>query len=262
MAWKNVKRGFRKFAKKAKRVVGRAVKSRYGTFSKPKINNIVRDVAMLKTLVNAEKKHIETLVSSDVQIGQVDGGNTGAYIVDITPTISQGDGSSQRNGDSLKITGMLLEGMAYGQASTSQPIRIVMDLWTVPNQPSVTMNTTTLGEIFNNSPISQVIDASSLRNPDYFRKYRKIATKSIYLTQDSFSGQTICRQWKLFMKLQHHLHYVVGGAAITSGQIFATVRCDSGNKNVSNSGLPRIPTGIANTGAVWQMHSRYYYTDN
>ena len=52
---------------------------------------IARDVAYLKSMINAEKKHLRTDVEN-VVMGQVNGNSNGYYVVDVSPAPSQGTG--------------------------------------------------------------------------------------------------------------------------------------------------------------------------
>lgn len=259
----NFRRKAGRYIQRAGKVVGKAMRMRYGTWKKPKISNIVKDVSFLKSVINVEKKRVDTLPISDQTVGQVNGNSGGSLCIDLTPTISQGQTSSTRNGDSIKITGILLQGQFYGMGSHTSKTKLIMEIWMCPNRPAETINSVTLTNLFNTNPISQVIDYNSLRNPDYFANYKRIAVIRTTVAYDNFSGQIGVATFKKFIKLDHHLRYFKDGAAITDGQWFCTVRADNGNNSASTaSTLPRLSVTPINTGVWCQLYQRVYYVDN
>ena len=69
-----------------------------------------------------EKKYAEISVTG--LVGQVEGSLTGALISDITPNIGQGDGESQRIGNSITGTGLVFKQQFIKQAAGIGPRRM------------------------------------------------------------------------------------------------------------------------------------------
>ena len=80
----------RRYAKKAKKVA----KRRYfkgGKYRKPNIVNMAKDMSMLRGMLNSEKKQYTVSTGSSwYKVGQVDGNNSGHYIVGFSPNLPFG----------------------------------------------------------------------------------------------------------------------------------------------------------------------------
>ena len=78
-------------------------------YRKPKVN--VRRLANQVARINMERKDSGWIASTEIVVGQVIGSaanavQSGHYTTSLAPTPSQGDSGSQREGDSISITGM------------------------------------------------------------------------------------------------------------------------------------------------------------
>ena len=95
-------KSYRKQIKRAVRASASAVKGRYFEgkgFSRPRVSNIVRDVSMLKQMVNAEKEVFaaQTIAGSAF--------SPTAPLVTVITNVTEGTGHGQRDGESIKLHG-------------------------------------------------------------------------------------------------------------------------------------------------------------
>jgi len=105
------------WAKKKARQATKAAGKRYGVSygrrgvraSKNSMSKIAKDVMMIKASLNVEKKYIDSGEVIKGGVGQVDVNAQGYLPLDLTPILSQGVGESQRVGNSVKMTGIVLK---------------------------------------------------------------------------------------------------------------------------------------------------------
>lgn len=250
MAYKNKKQV--PFHKRISRQIRRGVKSRYGSWSKPKISKIASDVAMLKHLVNVEKKRTDVTLSAPTGLGQFANeglATTGAYITRITPTIAQGVADNQRTGNSLKIVSAMININFVQQSANHNSQRLT---WYVINIPEEDMPTSSvLTKFLEENPFSGVIDYNSSRDPEYFTQFKIVRSGSVYLKADpTHLAPAMSANVKCPLKLNHHLKYNSNATSdSTKNQFYILVVADRGDVSL-------------NTGATIQYNTRWYYTDN
>jgi len=269
MAWK---KNLKKYARKGAKVVGRAIKKRYVGKKGVRIGRIVKDVAMIKRMINAEKKRIDTMtgyISTASQFTCNAAGtnlDTGYIIKELTPLIAPGTSASQRNGDSVKLSSMQLQLQFAGQANLNQPCRLIVELWKHKTE-YVTTDSTTMFRLFNTNAISGWTDTGALRNQDYFSDFVCLGRKSIYMPADNYAGQVLNKDILWRKKLNSHVRYLSGGTTIVQGQIFMTIRASVGNKGSANATTGFTPWSTpplltATSGVNVYAACRYYYYDN
>ena len=108
---------------KAKKYMGKQIKrgvafakKRYTTKGKANVGAIVKDVMMLKRMINVEKKRVDNSLLVPASFGASAGaGVSGYYATIITPSIAQGLTGATRNGNSLKITSACID-LFFGQS--------------------------------------------------------------------------------------------------------------------------------------------------
>ena len=97
---------YKKFIKRVAKKAGRMIKKRYFKgkgYSRPKIGQMVKDVQFLKSIVNAEKhKQVYASTTETNYVGQVNANSSGHWALDVTPNLTQGVGTSNRIGSSIK----------------------------------------------------------------------------------------------------------------------------------------------------------------
>lgn len=240
------------FHKRVSRQIRRGIKSRYGTWAKPKAGGIFKDVAMLKSLINTEKKRTDVTLSTPAKIGQyadLSAATTGVYVVRLTPTIAQGVQNNQRSGNSLKIVSAMINMHFTQQTLTTESIRLRWYILNIPEEdmPLGSVETKFLEE----NPFSGVIDYNSSRDPEYFTQFKIVRSGNVFLKADATHiARTSSANIKCPLKLNHHLKYNSNSTSdSTKNQFYLYVVADSGDNSL-------------NTGAQVQFNTRWYYTDN
>ena len=205
---------------------------------------------MLKSLINVEKKRKDRSLSSPTQLAQyASAGAAGYFCNDITPSIAQGVGASQRTGNSVKLTSMCLDIQFKQDSATKNQVMLRYYILNV-KEANTTVNEAGL-ELLEPNPFSSVRDFHSNRDPEHFTKYRIIKSGVCKVAADfTHLNETSYKQIKIPLKLNHHLKYQSGSSNDSvKNTFFLLVVADTGN----------IST---NTGIIIQYNARFYYTDN
>jgi len=259
---------FRKALKKAYTGAKKAVKKRYGLNKKSKTlkyGQMAKDMMMLKQMVNAEKQ-IFNFKPSEFSVGQVNYNTTGAYLMDITPLIPQGD---SRKGLSVKLSSALYQFQITQQVNGTIANRVCIEFWLNKGQPLSA--TDLLPQVYNNATFSNVIDFNSPRNADRYSDYKLLRKVVKYLPADPNPGDAPTITFDVpfsFNRGQgHHIRLVssISGTPqndITNGQIFMTMRLEHGNNSTLASPLTSIPVVTAQSGASVRFAYRTWYYDN
>lgn len=250
----------RKFVKRGARAVGKLAKKRYAPKGKLAMGQIVKDVMMLKKLVNVEKKRFD-LVASSASIAQVNGLSSNAfYVQDLTPIPISGSGYNQRSGASIKIVSGFMKLQVWQQINNNHTMKFRLELWKVKGETVTPSNM--VSQLYLLNQANGLIDSNSLRNPDYFGDAKKILTKSFTL-KSQFSNDVAITDVKIPIKLQHHVRYDTDTTTVVDGQIFMLILADSGNKSSSVvSTTPNIPITAINSGALFNQDIKWYFVDN
>lgn len=240
------------FHKRVSRFVRKTVKKNYGTFAKPKLSNIAKDISMLKHLVNVEKKKTDVTLSTPTGIGQFQQtslATTGCFVQRLTPTIAQGVASNQRTGNSLKLVSAMVNMNFVQQTSNADSMKLK---WYIINVPEEDMGLSDVeNKFFEENPFSGVIDYNSSRDPEYFTQFKVVRTGNVYLKADpTHLTPSSNANVKCPLRLNHHLKYNANDTEVsTKNQFYLYIIADRGDIN-------------ANTGATIQYNTRWYYTDN
>lgn len=257
--------GIKRVARNIKKAVGKAIKKRYYPKGQVKYGTIYKDVMMLKKMVNAEKKSISVNLNNQV-FGQVLGNSAGYHSNDITPIPVQGSGSSQRNGNSIKICSWHMTAQIIQQANAVGETNYKMYMFHIKGNPLASPGTFVSEYWGNNNFVGgggQIVDYNSQITPTEFNNARLLYFRSFKIKPDSISGQTGFRTINIGGKLQHHVRYNGDLNTLNSGQIYLVVLADSGNCSPTVvSTLSNIPQSAVNTGCTMNYHLRWYYYDN
>nr|UOF81912.1 capsid protein [Cressdnaviricota sp.] len=277
-----LKRAVKRVAKKAYRAVKRAAKKRYVTKTGKgiRVSQVVKDVAMLKRMVNAEKKQLQykSLATSPPQVGQVNGNASGHFIMDITPIIAEGVASYQRTGGSVKWNSSYLEFMFNKNTAGGQAQTFIIEFWKVNNQPYTAtqlQNGTLISDLFepngyvtnSSGGAVSIYDSVASRDQDTFKNFRRIGYRKVYFPMAQMASTPMVKLVKIPLKMGHHIKYQsyqTGDTNIlASGQVIMTVRADNGNSSsttaCTNLG---VPVTAVNTGATFQYSFTHYFYDN
>lgn len=253
--------------KGARRVVGKAVKAakkRYVTKTGKglRVKQIVQDVAMLKKLINAEKKRYVTGVNNTA-VGQVNGNTSGAYCVDITPIPAQGVTAETRNGASIKWNTSYLQLQFIHQSATSSTIKGKIY---IIKSDSIINSSALITGFLNPSPFissTSIYDYNSTREQDTFKDFRVLATRNFSVSCDQISGQSVQKVVKMPLKFGHHVKFQDNTTTLAEGQVWMLIVCDNGNMNSATaSSVGNISTTAVNTGLNLCWSITNYFVDN
>lgn len=216
-----VKRIAKKVFKRGKKFVKRRYVGRKG---KLRTRRIARDVAYLKSMINAEKKHLRTDVEN-VVMGQVNGNSNGYYVVDVSPAPSQGTGFQERIGNSIKLHSTHWEMMIQRQSGPSivSPIKLNIKIIRIEGEPYGTLSNAIEGKFLYHNPFidtANIFDYHSGRVPEYFKNYRVLKNMNIYMPGNQISGQLSNKTIKFGLKYKGlHIKWKGDGISQTVGQL-------------------------------------------
>lgn len=265
-----------KWAKKKSAQATKAVGKRYGVsygrrgvrFSKNSMSKIAKDVMMIKAQLNVEKKFKDTLEESDGNVGQVNVNADGRYVTDVTPNIAQGVEESQRVGNSIKATGLVLKFnmIKQNQAEGNRRlcIRLVRSL-----DPGLSPSALHQ-RILDPNPFTPVRDYNS--NLDYTQlkdgRLKIIATKYVYFAQNggdsmNLPNEAMTKSITMAVKLNEVLRYDSDADNQPDNiRYHVVITCDNGNAGGTTSTILGVTIPDSNSGIDFKMHSRFWYVDN
>lgn len=251
--------------RKGVRIAGQGFKKRYISKNKKlKLGKIIRDVSVVKRMLNAEKKMNALSVNGQL-IGQVSGNISGMYYADITPTPPNGTGGSEKTGRSIKMCSWHAQMQLIQQSNAIGRQNFKIEIYQVLGSP-VTPATFATQYWFANGFVNggnTIIDYNSNVNPDFYGRYKKIYSKRVTLMPDSVSGQTDFKTISMGGKLNHHIRFDGASTTVANGQLLLVIRTDSGNVSPSVvSTLTNIPQTAVSTGALLNYQIFRYYYDN
>jgi hypothetical protein len=265
-----------KWVKKKSAQATKAVGKRYGVSygrrgvraSKNSLSKLAKDVMMIKASLNTEKKFVDTLESSDASVGQVNVNADGAYKTYLTPVISQGVGESQRVGNSIKATGMVVKFnmIKQNQAEGNRRLCIRVVKSTDPGLSPTDVHQLLL----DLNPFVPVRDYNS--NLDYTQfkdgRLKVIATKNVYFPQNggdsmNLPNEAMTKSITLPIKLNDVLRYGSGSDTTPENiNYYVVITCDNGNAGASGSTILGVSVPDSNSGIDFKFHSRFWYVDN
>lgn len=259
------KKPVRRLVKGLAKMGASAAKQRYGSLHG--IATLGRDVAMLKSAINAEKKRISSAVTGT--LGQVDINTAGYLCLDITPSIAEGVTYQTRSGSSIKLHSLNLRYQLYAQSASINNHKLKFFLLQVKGPP-VSSATTFATQILSANTFvggASIGDYSSEWNPDYFRQYKIIRRWSDFLKGDTVASQTEIqtrRKGHIFNRGKGlHVRYSQDSTTLTAGQLILLILCDNGNRHPTTvSTLTNISTTAALTGLNYDHNATFYYYDN
>lgn len=197
-----------KYVKRAAKKVARTVKKRYFKgkgYSRPRMSRIVKDVSMLKSMVNAEKEIYTAYTTTNEGVSP-----TSPKFQAIT-NIAEGTGHGQRDGESVKLHGYRLNTRWTQQSSAVGPQ--FFKLWVVkyigPRGSTPNINTFLKPDFDGN------YSTHSERNEDWYSSYRVICHQRGKIAPDQLSGQTIYTMKKSYGRFRGKTHQRYGGTAAT-----------------------------------------------
>lgn len=199
-------RGFKKVVRR----VARSAKRRYFKgkgYSKPNLSRMVKDLSIVKSMVNAEKE-IYTAHSTTSQNVDFDT----PYFEPIT-NVAGGTSHGERDGESVKLHGYRWALRFAQQNSTTNPIYAKMWLVKYIGPRGSTPSVST----FLKPDFDGLYTAYSDRNEDHYQSYSIIcSTGLVKIPCDQVSGQTQFAMRKLYGRFKGKTHQRYSGTSATS----------------------------------------------
>lgn len=224
-----------------------------------KLGTLALQVAKLTSMLNVEKKYIDSSLSSQT-VGQLTINATGAKSVDITPQAAEGATFNGRSGSSIKIVSAYMQFQFWHQANTTQPIK--GKIYFVHKRGVPQSSSDALTDFFSVSAFSGIIDYNSQINPDNFGTYKIIKVIPFVVPSDQLSSQVQVKDVKVPLKLNHHVRYSLDTTTVTNGQMLMFIVFDSGNSSSTISTASNCPVLTAESGLIMNYTQRWYYVDN
>ena len=267
------------FGKSAKRTYFKLKKKAYGSkgvkgrYIRPGavtgLQNLAKDVAMIKSRLNVEKKQkLRDVITQN--FGQVNANADGALAMDVTPIISQGTGGDARVGNSLKLTGLTFP-MSMTQMTNNRGDRqIRVTLLRVKAADNGVTAAEAFEQVWDANPLTTVRDFNA---PRAFRNSSNdgiavIRFKTYYLKAPSViqgTGDTdterMVKSCRFSVKLDDILRYESGSDTYPQGIRYVLVfQCNAGNSG-STSSLD-VPIQNGSTGVALRLGQRSWWVDN
>lgn len=272
MAYKKraIKRVVRKVGRKLYKATGFVNPIKKGKLSG---SRVLKDIAMLKAMVNAEKKRLIVPQTGFVPVAQVRNNGaselSGSYVQDVTPIPAQGIGYNQKTGNSIKLHSMHWDFQVSGQANTAAGIKLKF-MWVQVTGLPYSNISDIYDKFINPNPFIQTTtgqticyDVNSSRDPDYFKDFRVLKTKYVTLAPDQTSGVINVRQFSVGQKFRnYHVKTNDNTSTPTNGQMFLLILADRGNSGGTTSTQNGISIGAPQTGVNILWNASYYYYDN
>lgn len=247
-----LKKIMRAAKKGARKIRGKAIKRYFNKGYKPKMGQIMSDVARLKKMVNAEKK-VTDVTPVQQGLGLFDAGVNvdGVYTADITPVVTQNVTRSGRIGNSIKLHTACLD------------VRLEQDVGAVTNfkyvgylvrryDAQVALTASQIkDQMWEINPFTSVRDINSNRDPESgLSGYQIVKKFSGYMPMDSLSGIAQFRHHKIPLKLGFHLRYNNDTSTkVEKNQLCLIIFSSVGNRSTNDRLLVK-------------SNIRYYYYDN
>lgn len=256
------------FSKLAKKV-GRAARRRYVTKTGKglRVNQIIKDVKYLKSVLNPEKKTYQINVTDDL-VGQCNGNLSADFARDITPIPAQGTTSVTRNGNSLKLHSTYVKFQFQPQSSNGFPMKFRVMICKVIGAPVTDVVNTFTPRYFKTNPFvtgGQIYDYNSDRREDTYKDLRIIRSAVVSIPANQHTGQTQLKNFAMGIKWKsHHVKFTTDGSqTVSDGQIVLLVLGDVGNKSSSNASTLNGTAVLAvNTGSNISYEMTHYFYDN
>lgn len=250
----------RRMKRTFKKARGKVIKRYFNKGYVPKLSTLASDVGLVKRMLNAEKKMLQSTISAQA-VGQISTNATGAYFKDITPIIGQGSQSNQRTGDSVKLSGLFCKFVFIEQGNFNGMGNYKIEIFKVIGQPQTTG--TISSQYYQSDPISGVIDYNSQRDADFYAQYKKVYTKNIRINSN-YGSDIMNKSITIKLRLNHHVRYVTQTNTVADGQYMMVITGDNGNcaNTISTLNAATIPNTTGYSGFWVNANMNWYYYDN
>lgn len=196
--------------KRAVKSVGRSIYKSTGLknpIKKGKLSStrLIKDVMMLKDMVNAEKEMYSQNITGDVS-------PTSPYGPVAITNVAEGTGHGQRDGESIKLHGYQWDIRVLSQTSAVAPryVHIYLVKYIGPRGTAPNINT------FFQADMDGNYSTYSKRNPDHYTSYQVICRKNVFIPADTVSGVQMYKQVKVYGRFKGKTHQRYNGALATN----------------------------------------------
>lgn len=265
-AKKTVKRGVKAVTKAAGKRYGMSYGRKGLTMSKTSVSKLAKDVMMIKSRLNVEKK----FKLGNVQLGftaQMAINAAGYNAHDLTPTWTQGLGESDRVGNSIKLTGYNMKIQLRGQIQTLSARRLKLIIIKTTDKVSTTSQI--IDSMYDANPLTGLVDYHSQRDYSDNKKVHKIVRViPMYLKECNLAFNDdrtpAIKDYNVSLKLQDTLRFETNASTTPNDyRMFFVIFCDTGNRSAATASTNGgCMVQAVNTGVEYQFHDRTWYVDN
>lgn len=199
--------------------------------------NLVKELTAIKKMINAEKQNAESFSASSIPLAQYfTSGTTGAQVLNIMPTISQGVSEDQRKGDTIKVCSFCLK-LAVENSGNDTVSDMRYKFYVVAQPTNPKSDSGTLSQFFEPSTFSGVEDYNSNRDYQHFKDYVVLGVINGRLAPNTNDSVTQVRtnNHTLARKREFHIRWVKGNAtAINNNSIHLLAVCSDGDRSTSD----------------------------
>lgn len=247
-----------------KKQIKKATAKRYGTKKKgykyrqmindgakiASLTSMGRDLALLKRAINVEKKSVDQSITSPVYFAAKAGLLTGAYHLDIAPIVPQGVTAETRNGNSIKLTGLMVNMQVKQQSNTVNDVNYKWMIVKVLNNDADYNSADVLNSMWANNPFSGVQDIYSPRKQASLKNFVIVKEGTKTMKGDSVTGGQGVQMIQQPLRLNLHQRYLSDtNTQTTRNALFLILLAGTGD---AGSG----------TGLAMEASFKYYYVDN
>lgn len=229
-------------------------------------------VGYMSSRLNVEKKYKDEDVNTG-SFGQANGNANGIYMQDVTPAMTQGTGSAQRVGNSIKLTGLSFPVQFSGQSHTFTARKIKMMLFRVSSANNSVTLTDTISDYFDVNPLNGIIDYNS---PKAYRSHKhdgiKLIRQKVYslpavpttlvgADDEANAEERSGFSTKFNVKLDDVLRFNSNGDILPDGtKYYMFFFADKGT--VANASTLDIPIPSIDSGVQFRLSQRSWWVDN
>lgn len=233
------------------------------------VAGLTASVAMIMSRLNVEKNYVDRDVITG-SLGQVNVNDDGVNILDITPQVSQGDGQGQRQGNSLKVTGISLPLQISGQIGCLNGRRIRLTLLRVRSANNGVTPAEAWRQYMDINPLNGLRDFNAPKNyragshdgVTCIRSATYTLKPPAILQGGTMDTEQSCFSTKFNVKLQEVFRYALNGDTTPDGlRYYLVLQCDAGNSGATASTLD-VPVKIDQSGIEYRLSQRSWYVDN
>lgn len=259
---------YRKYVKKARKYAKkRYLKKGAGYGTGIRLNKLQKDLRLIKSALNTEKKYAEK--QEVFTVGQVNGQASAQHALNLLPPIGNGtSGIGQRVGNSIKVTGISVKFQVIAQDANFRVSEGKFRFIIFEDKDNVRTSQAGLTEMYDNNQITGLLDFNSERNLATFKNFRILCNKVFKIPDGNDTGNATHHQPVFFsrhfaLKMNHHVKYEPGTTDQLSGRLHYAVICDHGNTSTSVvSNNTNIPITQINSGYNMNLVIRTWYVDN